>query len=141
MKNIALTLFSIIGLVFLSLGSVYLLSNEFMSYHAAAIETPWNQLNSNYQGLTLGGLRGLGAGAFCVGLMLIALSVLSFLRGLAAYKLLLITTSIVYSSLLAYAIYTVRSLTPGEPSLGVIVVIIVCSFIASGLALIADDDN
>jgi len=94
MKILVLTMFCALGLLFLFVGSVCLLTNEFMPWHAAAIETTWQELDRNYQGLYLGFLKGLGAGAFSVGMMLIAMSVQSCLQGLNRYKYSLIASGL-----------------------------------------------
>jgi hypothetical protein len=58
---------SVFGLLDLSLfliGCIYLSLNEFMSYHAEALQVSWADLNPNYRGLILGLIKGLGGGAF-----------------------------------------------------------------------------
>ena len=54
MKNTALVLYVVVGFGFMGLGGIYLFTDEFMSYHADAIQTGWGDLESNYQGLFLG---------------------------------------------------------------------------------------
>ena len=138
MKNAALILYVLVGLGFMGLGVIYLLTDEFMPYHSDAIGASWGNLDANYQGLFLGLLKGLGAGAFSSGVTLLSLAVLSYLRGIQHYKYALALVALAYSCTLTYAIYTVYALTPSEPPLagGIAWIVfssiaIACSFLAS----------
>ena len=122
----------------MGLGGIYLFTDEFMSYHADAIETGWGGLESNYQGLFLGLQRGLGAGAFTSGVALVALSVMAFLKGIHHYRCALALVALVYSCLLTYAMYTVYSLTPAVPPLTGGAFWIALSLIAMVCAFLAD---
>lgn len=138
MKNAALILYGLVGLGFMGLGVIYLLTDEFMPYHSDAIGVGWGDLDTNYQGLFLGLLKGLGAGAFSSGVALLSLAVLSYLQGIQYYKHALALVALAYSCTLTYAIYTVYSLTPSEPPLAgglawivFSLIAIACSFLAS----------
>ena len=122
----------------MGLGVVYLLTNKFMPYHSDAIGASWGNLDANYQGLFLGLLKGLGAGALSSGVALLSLSVLSYLQGIRHYKYALALVALTYSCTLTYSIYTVYLLTPSEPPLvgGIVWIVfssiaVVCSFLAS----------
>ncbi len=136
-RTTALTLFILLGAIYLIFGAIYLSAEEFMPYHSAAVEASWNDLNSNYKGLYLGSLKGLGAGAFAVGAVLIAMSLSALQYGVKPYRLPLSIISLSYSSLLTYATYTVSTQTPGEPPLEFSLFLIVFSLVASTLVIIA----
>ena len=128
---ISISVFAVIGLSLFLTGCVYLLRDEFMPYHAEAIQTEWGALGPNLQALLLGLIKGLGSGAFVSGLVILVMVGVS-LKGIPrSFVLLLPITAIGYSGLLCYATYTVYSNTPGNPPLGLTVALVVASIIAS----------
>ncbi len=72
-------LFAIIGLVLFLLGCLYLSLDEFMPYHAEALQKDWGALDANSQGLILGLMKGLGSGA-CIAGFAILFMIASSLR-------------------------------------------------------------
>ena len=67
MFKFAISVFGLLGLSLFLIGCVYLSLNEFMPYHAEALQVSWADLNPNYRGLILGLIKGLGGGAFVAG--------------------------------------------------------------------------
>ena len=128
---LSLSLFAVVGLGLFFTGCVYLLRDGFMPYHAEAIETDWEALGPNFQVLILGLIKGLGSGAFVVGLMILIMVAVSLREIPRAVTLLLPVAAIGYSSLLCYATYTVYSSTPASPPLGLTVALVVASMFAS----------
>jgi hypothetical protein len=137
MLNASLVIFLLLGLVQAALGLAYLTTNEFMPYHSQAIETDWRALNSNYQGLYLGFLKGLGSGAFIVGATVASMATSSIRHSIEPYKFLLPWVCNGYLILLSYAIYTVYTKTAGEPPLLGTLVLTLAAAIATLLLWVA----
>ena len=75
--------YSIVALVSIVLGSIYLFSPQFMPYHAAALGTSWSALEPEQQTLILALMRVGGGGWVAVGLALALLVALPFRQGQA----------------------------------------------------------
>src|ERR671916_3380733 len=56
---------------------------RFMSYHADALGTTWEELPANYQGFVLGVLKAMGAGSVAVTVALLIMILIPFRRGQA----------------------------------------------------------
>lgn len=131
----SISLFAIVGLGFSLLGCVYLSLDEFMPYHAEALQQDWGALDPNFQGLILGLLKGFGSGA-CISGFAILFMVASSLRNTPRpFIVLLPLTAIGYSALLFYATVTVYVKTPGNPPLLLTFALVAASVLAS-LALV-----
>lgn len=136
MLRFSLLLFAIVGLCLFLTGCVYLSVDKFMPYHAEALQADWGDLDSKYQGLILGFLKGLGGGAAVAGFAVLYMAGVSLKKNPRPFLLLLPSTAIGYSALLCYATYTVYTNTPGEPPLVPTVALVAVSSVASiGLAL------
>ena len=151
LQKFALLIFSLTALQQLYMGGLYLSAAEFMPYHAQALQTEWSELNSNYQGLILGYMKGMGAGALVVGLasgfmvlrywqsvLLITQSSLEpsqdsvkAISSVEIISILLPLLSLAYNVLLNYASYYVSVTTPGQPSVNVMTVMTVLLLSAS----------
>ena len=70
-KNISTTLYLIIAIISLILGSLYLFRNEFMGYHAAALQQSWPQLDLNLQVLIKALMIVAGAGWISLGIAIL----------------------------------------------------------------------
>lgn len=127
-------MFAVHGISLLALGTVYLATDEFMPYHAAAIAAEWRDLDGNLRGLLLGMLKGLGGGAMTAGFAIVYMAAASLRGSAGPYRTLLPATAILYSSLLCYATFTVSANTPGEPPLFWTSVLVAVSVLA-GAAL------
>ncbi len=117
MLRVSLALYTALGLGLFALGVLYLTLNEFMPYHAEALQTDWSQLTVNYQGFIIGTLRALGAGAAVSGFSIAWMAVAAWRRSIEPYRVLLPAISIGYSGLLCWATWTVSTRTPGDPPL------------------------
>ncbi|HVK14575.1 MAG TPA: hypothetical protein VM597_37905 [Gemmataceae bacterium] len=93
-------------------GLLYLTTPTFMPYHAAALGVAWEELSAPHQGFVLGVIRGMGAGSAAVSLALLLILFIPFRRGhrWALWAVPLI--GIVFTSLTAYAAYTIDVRTP-----------------------------
>lgn len=131
MYRFALTVFAVIGAVLMGLGLVYLTLDEFMPYHAEALQTRWQDLPPNYQGFILGTLKALGGGALVAGFATCYMAIMLLRSTTAAYAVLLPAIPTGYSFLLAYATYTVYTRTPGNPPLLLNVLLAVTALFAS----------
>ncbi len=128
-------LFALVGLSLFLLGCLYLSLDEFMPYHAEALQKDWGALAPNDQGLILGLLRGLGGGAFVSGFAILFMITSSLRKTPKPFILLLPFTAICFSALLCYATFTVYVRTPGHPPLLLTVALVAASVLAS-LALV-----
>ncbi len=131
MFKFAIAVFGLLGLSLFLIGCVYLSLNEFMPYHAEALQVGWTDLNPNYRGLILGLIRGLGGGAFVAGFAILFMVVVSVRKSPQPYLVLLPFIGIGYSTFLCYATYTVYTSTPGNPPLLLIVVHVALGVVAS----------
>lgn len=113
------------------LGLRYVFASEYMPYHAAVIETPWNALDPLYQVLFLGLLKGFGSGAFGVGLATILLTLIPLRAGMAWAYWVVPLIVLTYTGLLLYV--TSLALVPGSPPIGISVLL--CGLVV--LAVIA----
>lgn len=117
MLRTSLAIFLVAGIALVAVGATYLSADEFMPYHARAIDAAWSDLDADYRGLMLGFLKGLGAGALIAGLAIVFMTASSFTATVRPYRLLLPLVANGYSLLLCYATYTVSVSTPGNPPL------------------------
>ena len=131
MFRLSIALFALVGLSLFLVGSVYLSLSQFMPYHAEALQLEWDSLDSNFQGLILGLLKGLGSGAFVAGTAVLWMAGKSLREGPQPFVVLLPFVAISYSSLLCFATYTVYTNTPGNPPLLLNVLLVVASVLAS----------
>lgn len=129
--KLSIFLFAVVGLSLFLTGCLYLSLDEFMPYHAEALQQDWNSLSTNYQGLLLGLIKGLGGGAFVSGLAVLIMVVASLRKSPTPFLLLLPVTAIGYSALLCYATLTVYLGTPGDPPLLLTIVLAATSILAS----------
>ena len=135
MFRFSISLFGIVGLSLFLLGCLYLLLNEFMPYHAEALQKDWGALEPNTQGLILGFLRGLGGGAFVSGFAILLMAASSLRKTPKPFIVLLPFTAIGYSALLCYATFTVYVRTPGHPPL-LLTFALVAASVAASIALV-----
>lgn len=129
--RLSVSLFAIVGLSLFLTGCVYLSLDQYMPYHAEALQIDWDSLQPNYQGLILGFLKGLGSGALVAGFSILFMVNTSIRKDPRPFLVLLPVTAISYSALLCYATYTVHIRTPGNPPLLLTVALAVTSIVAS----------
>ena len=75
MRFLSLGAFGISGLLALAFGMRYLLTREFMPYHAAVLGRPWSELEPRLQSIILGMLKVAGGGLLGYGVALLWLLV------------------------------------------------------------------
>lgn len=133
MFRISIALFSLIGVSLFLTGLLYLTLDEFMPYHAEALQLHWDDLEANHQGLLLGFLKGLGSGAFIAGFAVLFMAAACLRKNPRPFMMLLPAIAIGYPALLCYATYTVYTSTPGRPPLFLNIVLVATSVLASAL--------
>ncbi len=137
----SLFLFAIVGLGLFLLGCLYLSLDEFMPYHAEALQKEWGALDANSQGLILGLLKGFGSGA-CISGFAILFMIGSSLRKMPRpFIVLLPITAVGYTALLCYATFTVYVRTPGNPPLLLTVALFAAGVLASLTLAISQRNN
>lgn len=129
--RLSISLFVIVGLSLFLTGCVYLSLDEFMPYHAEALQQDWEDLAPNFQGLILGFLKALGSGSFVAGALILSMVSMSARNDPRPFLVLLPFTAISYSVLLCYATYIVSIRTPGNPPLVLTAALVVLSVLAS----------
>lgn len=137
MFRLAIALFVLVGLSLFLTGCVYLSLDEFMPYHAEALQLEWHSLEANFQGLILGFLKGLGSGAFVTGAAILWMAVKSTRESPRPFVVLMPFVAISYSTLLCFATYTVFTNTPGNPPLLLNALLVVVSVLASAILAIS----
>ena len=135
MFRLSVTLFALVGVSLVVTGGVYLSVDEFMPYHAEAVQMQWQELDANFQGLMLGLIKGLGGGALVSGASILYMTVAATRNGPRPYLALLPVVAVGYCAVLCYATYTVETTTPGKPPLLLTGLLVVVSVLAS-IALI-----
>jgi hypothetical protein len=96
-------------------GLLYMTTSTFMPYHADALAVNWEQLPANYQGFLLGVIKGMGAGSIGVTLAIVVLLAIPFRRGERWAHWAVPLVGIVFTTLTAYAAYTIDIRTPASP--------------------------
>jgi hypothetical protein len=136
--KLALILFAIVGVSHLIFGIVYVTANEFMPYHAQALNVDWNSLNENYKILFLSLIRLAGAGGLVAGLVNLTLVNYLYHRVESRLIWLLIVSSLIFQFVTNYVVYYVSRNTPGDPPLlmvstGSVIFIIATLFLFAGM--------
>ena len=137
MLRVSLGIYLGLGIGLFLLGILYLTLNQFMPYHAQALQAEWAELPANYRGFIIGALRALGAGAAVSGLTIAWMAVAAWRDTVKPYRKLLPMISIGYSGLLCWATWTVATRTPGEPPLLLNAIAVFSAIVASVLLVIA----
>ena len=96
-------------------GLLYMTTPTFMPYHGDALVVNWEQLPANYQGFLLGVIKGLGAGSIGVTVALFVLLAIPFRRGEPWAHWAVPVIGILFTTLTAYAAYTIDVRTPASP--------------------------
>jgi len=101
----------------------------------------WIDLDSNFKGLILGLLRGLGSGAFVAGIAILYMVSMSLRKNPRPFLVLLPLIAVSYSTLLCYATYTVYTSTPGNPPLLLNIALVATSALASITLALSQRNN
>ncbi len=107
--------YSLVALILIFLGLIYLIKNQFMPYHSEAIGLSWSESEPNLQVLILALMRAVGGGFFATGLTLLILLIIPWRAGntWSIYAIPLISLSIFLGAL--YATLLVKTRTSGNP--------------------------
>ena len=133
MLRVALAIYIGVGIGMFGLGILYLTLDQFMPYHAQALQAEWTELPNNYQGFIIGVLRALGAGAATSGFAIMWMAIAGWRGSIEPYRGLLPAISIGYTTLLGWATWTVSMRTPGEPPLALTAMTALAAIVASVL--------
>ena len=122
--NLALGIYLVAGAVEIWLGAIYFASKKFMSYHAEAVGSSWQEVDAGVQTLILGLMKLAGGAWFALGFFTIAL-VLTALktRSVFARWTLPVGTLVSFSASFAatWSVYRATGAsTPWRPSLAMI---------------------
>ena len=120
LRKISFALFAGTGISHIILGVIYITADQFMPYHAQALSTQWDDLDSNYQTLFLALIKLAGAGGLVAGV--VNLSLVVYLFRIANCKLiwLLPISALIFQLASNYVVYFVYTLTPGQPPLVIV---------------------
>ena len=112
MQLVSLCAFGLAGLLALAFGVRYLVTREFMPYHAAVLGKPWAALEPQLQAIILGMLKVAGGGLLGYGCTLLWL-LLPLQRGEAWAAWAAISISLVVSAPILYVVVWLRRVSPG----------------------------
>ena len=112
MELVSLCAFGLAGLLALAFGVRYLVTREFMPYHAAVLGKPWSSLEPHLQAIILGMLKVAGGGLLGYGFMLLWL-LLPLRRGEAWAAWAALSVSLVVVAPILYVVVWLRRISPG----------------------------
>jgi hypothetical protein len=122
--KLALGSYLVMGAVSIVVGVTYFTAKQFMPYHAQAVGTPWQEVDTGVQTLILALMKVAGGGWFVLGFLTIILALAEFrTRSAVARWTLPMATLIFYSASLAatWGVYQeTGAATPWELSLAMI---------------------
>ena len=107
--------YSLVALVLILFGLIYLLKNQFMPYHSEALGLSWSELEPKKQILILALMRAVGGGFLATGLAMLILLIIPWRAGdtWSIYAIPLISICNCFGTL--YATWLVKTRTPGTP--------------------------
>lgn len=128
MQLVSLCAFGLAGLLALAFGVRYLVTREFMPYHAAVLGKPWSSLEPRLQAIILGMLKVAAGGLLGYGVALLWL-LLPLWRGEAWAAWAALSVSLVVVAPILYVVLWLRGIAPGAktpvaPTLAVLVLAI-----------------
>lgn len=107
--------YSLVALVSILFGLIYLIRNEFMPYHSKAIGSSWSDVERNLQVLIIALMRAAGGGFLATGLAILILLIVPWRAG-DTWSIYAIPTIGLCGSLgTLYATLLVKTKTPGTP--------------------------
>lgn len=128
-------LYAIATLATLLIGLLYASRPRIMPYHVEALETPWEEIDPNFQFLLKALLNGGGYYGIANGLAMAVLLLIPFREGAAWAGYAIGVIGLMGTLPLGYIVYTVKKHTAGNPPLGVMIVINI--LLIAGLACFA----
>lgn len=129
MQTLALIALGAAALLALAFGARYVLTRQFMPYHATVLGRPWSQLDPRLQIIILGMLKVAGGGLLGYGVALLWL-LLPLQRGEAWAAWAALTMSLAALAPILYTVLWLRRIepsatTPVIPALTVLVLVVV----------------
>lgn len=118
-----------VALVSILFGLIYLAKNQFMPYHAKALDLSWSELEEKMQVLILALMRAAGGGFLATGLVISVLLIIPFRAGDTWSIYTIPAVSLCTSIGTLYATLLVKTKTPGTPP-------VILSFLALALTMI-----
>jgi len=112
MQYLSLGAFALAGLLGFVFGVRYVLTREFMPYHAAVLGKPWNALEPRLQSIILGMLKVAGGGLLGYGVALLWLLV-PLGRGEAWAAWAALCISVAVDAPILYVVLWLRRIAPG----------------------------
>src|SRR5450755_3393828 len=112
MQLVSLLSFGLAGLLALAFGVRYLLTREFMPYHATVLGKPWAALEPRLQAIILGMLKVAGAGLVGCGCAILWL-LLPLQRGEPWAAWAATTTFFAATGPILYVVLWLRRISPG----------------------------
>ena len=138
-RRLPVLLYCLVGAALLAQGVRYIGATAFMPYHSAVIATPWDGLSQSHQTLTLGLLKGFGAGSFCVGLAIILMTLIPFRAGCSWSRWAIPAVAATYTGGLVYV--TKFALLPGATPIAVSLTLLGCVVVASVSSFLGVSDG
>jgi hypothetical protein len=129
MQTLALSAFGLAAALALAFGVRYVLTRQFMPYHAAVLGKPWPQLDARLQSIILGILKVAGGGLLGYGIALLWL-LLPLQRGETWAAWAAFTISLAVLSPILFTVVWLRRIepnakTPIVPTLIVLALVVV----------------
>ena len=129
MQTLALIALGAAALLVVAFGVRYVLTREFMPYHATVLGRPWSQLDARLQTIILGMLKVAGGGLLGYGVALLWL-LLPLQRGEAWAAWAALTMSFAALTPILYAVVWLRRIepsakTPVIPAVTVLLLVVV----------------
>ncbi|AFZ44748.1 hypothetical protein PCC7418_2606 [Halothece sp. PCC 7418] len=112
---ISLICYTIVALIFLAFGVIYLMKKQFMPYHSQALGSSWSELDSNLQVLILALMKVAGSGFLVTGLTMLLLLIIPWRAGESWSIYAVPSVSLVTCLASVYATSLVKTQTSGKP--------------------------
>jgi hypothetical protein len=116
-KKIAFVLLAITSIVHIVFGLIYVSTDEFMGYHAAALSTGWEELGQDYQVLILALIKLAGSAGLIAGFVNLSLVTYFFSKEYSPIVWLAPFSAAIFQTCTHFAVYQVYTKTPGSPPL------------------------
>ena len=134
--KLSIGLYCLVGLLLILGGLNYVLTPQFMAYHAAALQTSWEQVPPGYQALIRALMIGMGAGGCSAGASLIALAAFGLRQHTAWCRWALPLIAALQLGLSRYGNHLLSEATAGGPPLVVTAVVWTLTALAFVLSVV-----
>ena len=136
MQLVSLSAFALAGVLAIAFGVRYLVSREFMPYHAQVLGQPWSALEPRLQTIILGMLKVAGAGLLSSGCAVLWL-LLPIGRGQSWAVWAALTVIMVVTAPVLYVVLWLRQRSPGARTPVIPTVVAMSLAIAATVAFFA----